>query len=402
MSIVRKAIVGALLAFLATNLFPRIPFLYIFIFNTPSRLKSLNTFPQWTLKLTNTVRNCEDAIIDEDSGTLILSCDPGRDTWNTVMGNFVSPDAAMGALWYYKYSKYGFDKEGEAHPLTIEGMDGSQWIDMHPLGLGYHAPSRRLIMVNHHASGPSLEIFKLSKDATSLKYEQTIRDSELLKTPNSIVALDQDEWYISNDHGWEIRSAKFMAQLETYSAYPGGSVVYINLSTGERKKVANIAFANGVAVLKNGTELAVASTTTPFIRVYEIDDETRHLTQKRQFTTWFLPDNLKVDSNGRLLVAGHPHPDPVGEQAARNHLYDLDGPGRARSSENERKLLLPEKERPRSASWVAEWDGTEEGGLVDVYVGGDIDAGTTAIRDARRGVGFVTGLYGKGVLAWKE
>lgn len=33
----------------------------------------------------NGVRNCEDALLLEDSGFAILSCDEGRDRWNTVM-----------------------------------------------------------------------------------------------------------------------------------------------------------------------------------------------------------------------------------------------------------------------------------------------------------------------------
>jgi hypothetical protein len=51
-------------------------------------------------------------------------------------------------------------------------------------------------------------------------------------------------------------------------------------------------------------------------------------------------------------------------------------------------------------SWVAEWSEAE--GLKDLLIGSDYGTSTTALRDVKNGVGFVTGLYEKGLLRWTE
>jgi arylesterase/paraoxonase len=42
-------------------------------------------FKDHRVKFVNAVRNCEDVVLDEARGVAILSCDAGRDKWNTVM-----------------------------------------------------------------------------------------------------------------------------------------------------------------------------------------------------------------------------------------------------------------------------------------------------------------------------
>lgn len=37
------------------------------------------------MKFADKLRNCEDALLDEAMGLAILSCDVGRDKWNTIM-----------------------------------------------------------------------------------------------------------------------------------------------------------------------------------------------------------------------------------------------------------------------------------------------------------------------------
>lgn len=46
---------------------------------------NFNTFKSHEIKFQDRVRNCEDVLIEEGMGVAFLSCDPGRDQWNTVM-----------------------------------------------------------------------------------------------------------------------------------------------------------------------------------------------------------------------------------------------------------------------------------------------------------------------------
>lgn len=39
----------------------------------------------YQVNLKDDVRNCEDILINEEEAFMLLSCDPGRDEWNTVM-----------------------------------------------------------------------------------------------------------------------------------------------------------------------------------------------------------------------------------------------------------------------------------------------------------------------------
>jgi len=58
--------------------------LWTFYGNHPSRLPSISNI-NYEIKFADMTRNCEDGILDEANDILILSCDPGRDQWNTVM-----------------------------------------------------------------------------------------------------------------------------------------------------------------------------------------------------------------------------------------------------------------------------------------------------------------------------
>jgi len=51
-------------------------------------------------------------------------------------------------------------------------------------------------------------------------------------------------------------------------------------------------------------------------------------------------------------------------------------------------------------SYVAQW--TREGGIEDVYVGTEMYASSGVGIDEKRGVGVISGLYGKGLLIWGE
>lgn len=51
----------------------------------PESFQNLQTFKSYEVKYQDRLRNCEDVIMEESLGIVFLSCDPGRDRWNTVM-----------------------------------------------------------------------------------------------------------------------------------------------------------------------------------------------------------------------------------------------------------------------------------------------------------------------------
>jgi len=303
-----------------------------------------------------------------------------------IQGTFVDADDASGTLWSYKY----LDPSALPQPLELKNLPATLPKALHPLGVAFWAPTRTLYMVSHQHP-PSLFIFTLSSDGTSATYQRQVIHP-LMQTPNSVTPISDHEIYFTNDHQFKVAERPLLAKLETYLAYPGGSIVYFDLSTDTGKKVASLPFANGIALLKDGKRIAVASSSQAAVLVYNVDASTHELTLNKTLKASFLADNVKVDSAGTLLVAGHPWAPGFEEVSSRNREFDLDGVGEGK----------PESERPKAGSWVAEWDGNEEGTLRTLYVGMDYGTGCTAVRDVENGVGLVTGLYEKGIMVWRE
>jgi arylesterase / paraoxonase len=235
-------------------------------------------------------------------------------------------------------------------------------------------------------------MIQLNEKGTSGIHKGTLKHP-LISAPNSIWPISEHEILFTNDHRWTGLKNPILSKVEDLALIPGGSLVYFNLKTNEAKKLWDIPFANGVVALNN-THIAVASTTRPAVTVFQMDQRTKTVTLKQTLWPVFWADNLSVDSSGKLLIAGHPQPFMVQKVAQENQFYDIDGTNEAD--------LLPSSERPRAPSWVAEWDGNVEGKLRNLFVGHEYGCSTSAVRDLKRGLGFVGGLYEKGILMWKE
>lgn len=76
---------AALAAAVSAFIYSRASMLHIFYANHPSRLPRINNVKNLQVKFADQIRYCEDMAIDTFEGRAILSCDPGRDRWNTVM-----------------------------------------------------------------------------------------------------------------------------------------------------------------------------------------------------------------------------------------------------------------------------------------------------------------------------
>lgn len=51
----------------------------------PGNLQKIYNIKSHEVKFQDRIRNCEDVLVEEGMGVAFLSCDPGRDRWNTVM-----------------------------------------------------------------------------------------------------------------------------------------------------------------------------------------------------------------------------------------------------------------------------------------------------------------------------
>ncbi|KAL6236257.1 hypothetical protein BDW75DRAFT_117360 [Aspergillus navahoensis] len=369
--------------------------------NKPEALKEINKFTSSTLKFANSgVRNCEDGIIIEEDAFAILSCDPGRDLWNTVMGTFYPHREKIpnGKLWIYRYAidleLRDQDEKGEEKVLQpVVFTDTPDDFLFHPLGVEYHRDTATLFVCNHHNDGSRVDIFVLDTEG-KVPVARHVRSiiHPLLPGPNSIVVLSDHELYVTNDHYFLRRERPFLSLLETYAGIPGGTVVYVNLGKDkepvEVRTVARGPFANGVTLL-NETTVAVAFSAAAEVRLYRrLPDNGLEFLEAIKMP--LLPDNLSTDKDGALLIAGHPHP-PSLEKTVHKRRDCIDANG----------VVPQECWKSTAPSWVARW--TEAKGVENLYVTAkEFGSSATAAKDAQRNVGIVAGLYENGILVWRE
>lgn len=377
--LLKSAIGIIILAAIYPYIFARLQALSLFFANRPGRITEIRTWTDHSVKFRDRIRNCEDGLIVEEDGIAILSCDAGRDLYNTVMGTFATDFSSIppGELLMYRYHHSAGRFSGLSEELTlIKLLDFPGVKEFHPLGVEYHRPSSTLFVCNHHYDGSRLEIFSLDLDSFTTqpvaKHTRTII-SPFLRSPNAITALSDHELYVSNDHYYLARENPWLAKVETYAGIPWGTLVYVNLSAGDSDSdsspsvhpVAHVPFANGVTLL-NASILAVASTSTSRVRLYDIQPD-HSLREFGVINVPFMPDNLSTDKRGTLLIAGHPHP-PSLEKVIKSRSKCVNDD--ARNLDN---CLLS-----ASPSWVAEW--TPDSGLKNVYVTkGEFGSSTTAM-----------------------
>jgi len=293
-------------------------------------------------------------------------------------GIFGKTQPKDGELYLYDYSRATPSLE------TVRLLNTPENYSFHPLGLSLHLPTNTLLAVNHATTGSTLDQFHFSRHGNSATYIRSI-SSPYLRAPNAVTQISATEVLVTNDHFFTPKSAKLLNMVETYLGLPLGGVTHVNLKTEKATQVARVAFANGIAVL-NDTAVAVASSASAKILLYNIDKTSTMpmLTYKESIGLPFFPDNLHV-TDGRLFIAGHAHLSSLTKFVEQRERCGEDTTSKGCDA------VAP--------SYVVQW--TKEKGVEDVYVGTEIVSSSGVGLDEKRGVGFISGLYGKGLLVWK-
>ena len=156
----------------------------------------------------------------------------------------------------------------------------------------------RLWVVNHVRGMHSIEVFGLQRD--SLWHEQTIQ-GDLLDSPNDVVAIDPDRFYVTNDHGY---TSKWGKMAEDYLGLAVSYVLFYD-GTTFKKAAENIAYANGINADIDRQLLYVASPRGFQINVYAMQPNGLiELIDEVEVGTGI--DNLEIDDEGVIWSAGHP------------------------------------------------------------------------------------------------
>jgi arylesterase/paraoxonase len=186
-------------------------------------------------------------------------------------------------------------------------MDGPA--DFQPHGISLWSGDRgdgtmitRLFVINHATTGENhIELFDVADDG-ALTYFESIQFQDLT-SPNDILAVGPSSFYATIDRKYK---DGLMRSLEAYLALPLASVVYFD-GFESFTAVEGLKYANGINMSADGNTVYIAEVLRREIGVYTRTPANGALKFVKSIELDTGPDNIEMDADGNLYVAGHPY-----------------------------------------------------------------------------------------------
>ncbi|KAK9893277.1 hypothetical protein P389DRAFT_21797 [Cystobasidium minutum MCA 4210] len=279
------------------------------------------------------IKYAEDLIIWPRDKVAIFSTDPGRGIFNAFTGEGDEVKAGNGSLKTWNLSSEDSTGVGE---LRIEGWPEGR--SFHPLGInvldipGSEGQEAFLAIANCMSKTCCIEMVKLSytpsadgSPSLSATFLHSLEHPSIT-APNAVVILSEKQVLFTNSFKYPPRKSLLLNTIEQFIAIPGGSVQLLTYDAAQKRTVCDrlisgIALANGLAMNKDKSILAVASSTAHYVRIYDLTDAAGGVTSASQFTlrrtihVGMSADNLRFVESATtqvasdhevLLCAGHP------------------------------------------------------------------------------------------------
>lgn len=218
----------------------------------------------------------EDLDYDPETGTLFLSSHDRRDRNST--GAIYALDADGNHL--RNLTEHLALSEFRPHGISFLNLNGNKY----------------LFVISHRNTKNVVLKFRFLND--SLRLENSFSSTDF-SSPNDLLAVGENAFFVTNDHGavdgWKKTAADYL-QL------PAGNVVYYD---GTRSDIAldKITYPNGIALFND--RLYIASTLGSRIGVYKPVTSYYRLEKEKTLKVPDAPDNLMVYGN-RIYFAAHP------------------------------------------------------------------------------------------------
>ncbi|KAJ2647680.1 hypothetical protein IWW40_004494 [Coemansia sp. RSA 1250] len=249
------------------------------------------------------LHGCEDIIVDPHTGLAYLACGSiaARQRWLNPDDPY---DIAHEAETDHVYVMSENDTFSEIHLLETAAdnrlIPFSQPLRLHGFDIYWDPADPRLMtfmLVNHQPGNPAISIFSFKRGADYMVHVETVA-SELLRSPNNILALSPRAFYATNDvkytHG-------IKRSLSANLRLAHGSIVLRN-ETGHFSVAAPaIRYPNGIARYNN--TVLVASCSDPGIRTFSINPDYTLQPHGRTNIRDGIPDNLSVDTQSGYVYA---------------------------------------------------------------------------------------------------
>ena len=226
------------------------------------------------------------------NGTALISSDDRRSRMNGSL--------TQGTIYQYR-PKAKDHKLVNLRPELDTGF--------HPHGISvYEDPDGKIFLavVNHHSSGlfyssggHSIELFRYEVD--SLFHIRSV-SGPLMISPNDIVMVNRDQFYVTNDHG---SSSRIEQTFEEYLQLRRSNALFYD---GKEFRVvaSGLAFANGINIKNDGSLLYIAETIGKQLSIFSRDKNTNDLDLIESIDFNSGVDNIEIDSGGNLWIGSHP------------------------------------------------------------------------------------------------
>ncbi|MBW1641743.1 MAG: SMP-30/gluconolactonase/LRE family protein [Deltaproteobacteria bacterium] len=174
--------------------------------------------------------------------------------------------------------------------------------DFQPHGISLYVDNNGkgfLFAINHARGVHTIEVYELI--GIALYHTKTISDP-MLVSPNDLVAVGPDSFYVSNDHG---HVSGIMRVMEDYLKLPLSNVVYYDGSRFS-EAASGIKYANGINVSSDGKTLYLCAVTELSLRLYDREVSSGKLSLREKIKLDTGVDNIEIDSSGGLWIGAHP------------------------------------------------------------------------------------------------
>ncbi|WP_299215799.1 SMP-30/gluconolactonase/LRE family protein [uncultured Aquimarina sp.] len=195
---------------------------------------------------------------------------------------------------------YLMDLKNENFNLTHLTASFDQSFAPHGISMIKKDSTYKVMAINHTPDGQhAIEVFTMRDK--NLVHEKTLTHPSLV-SPNDLVLIDENRFYVTNDHKY---TDGFGKVLEEYLGLSISNVLYYD---GENyTEVADgIAYANGINYDPKRNLLFVASPRGFLVKVYSRNaDGSLEFIEDIPCGTGV--DNIEIDTNGNLWVGAHPN-----------------------------------------------------------------------------------------------
>lgn len=273
---------------------------------------------------------------------------------------------------------YGLDLkkaiQNEAlEPVKLTG-DLPAGMAFHPHGISLYRGAdgrNRLFAINHRSAAEHfVEIFDVEATGT-LRHADSITDPQFFTSPNDLVAVGPEQFFLTNDHA---EGFSWLKTIEDALRVPRGNVVYYDKTLTDKtftRVAEGIGAANGIAADPARRRLYVSATLWREVLVYAWDpaQPSRPLERIDAISLGSAPDNLEWDAAGTLWIGAHPSLNALTlhilgfRSKAPSHVLRLHLPADGSGPSTIEDVFRDDGSKV-SASSVAAFYGTETGGYL--------------------------------------